>query len=279
MNKTTHRLPGAGGGTLHVTEWSGNGPTCLLLHGFGEGSFVWDRFALLIAPFCRLFAADLRGHGYSDWDTARNYRITDYESDIFRIIDHLALPCPTLVGHSLGGKIAIRVAARRAEEIRGLIVVDYGPGVSELALSRIRADFERQLRVYSSPTDYAMLLRDQRPMMADSTIEQIASTALRKRASGGFELRCDPALANYPSGGSNNSEMWSTLGQIICPTLVLRGAASSVLRHDVAQRMENALPMGRFVTVPRAGHSVMLDNATDFGNIALNFLRSLWVMQ
>lgn len=279
MNTTKHRLRNAGGRTLNVTEWSGNGPACLMLHGFGEGAFVWDRFVPLAAPFCRLFAADLRGHGYSDWDIERNYRITDYESDILLIIERLALRRLTLIGHSLGGKIAIRIAARKAGDIRGLIVVDYGPDVSELAVSRIRADFARQLRVYTSPTDYATLLRDQRPMMADSTIEEIASIALRERANGGYELKCDPALLNYPSGGSERSDMWFALGQITCPTLVLRGVASSVLRHDVAQRMANVLPMGRFITVPRAGHSVMLDNAADFGNIALDFLKSVWLVQ
>jgi pimeloyl-ACP methyl ester carboxylesterase len=56
-------------------------------------------------------------------------------------------------------------------------------------------------------------------------------------------------------------ELWDALARVPCPALVLRGAASDVVSADVADRMaEEALAQGRLVVIPRAGHSVMVDN-------------------
>jgi pimeloyl-ACP methyl ester carboxylesterase len=57
------------------------------------------------------------------------------------------------------------------------------------------------------------------------------------------------------------SELWDALARVPCPTLVVRGAASDVVSADVADRMaEEVLAQGRLVVIPRAGHSVMVDN-------------------
>ena len=68
------------------------------------------------------------------------------------------------------------------------------------------------------------------------------------------------------------SELWSTLERTPCPTLLIRGAASDVLDPDTAERMvEEVLPHGRLELIPRAGHSVMLDNPKAFQEALLRF--------
>ena len=68
------------------------------------------------------------------------------------------------------------------------------------------------------------------------------------------------------------SALWSALERTPCPALLIRGAASDVLDPDTAERMvEEVLPNGRLELIPRAGHSVMLDNPKAFQQALLRF--------
>jgi pimeloyl-ACP methyl ester carboxylesterase len=111
---------------LHVID-HGTGPAVVFLHGMGSSSATWTACMNLLAPTHRVVALDLLGHGASPApeDPAlytRDAALTD--------IDELlaTLPPAVLVGHSLGGYLAMAHAATRPNVARGIIVLNTGPG-------------------------------------------------------------------------------------------------------------------------------------------------------
>ncbi|MBN9218438.1 MAG: alpha/beta hydrolase [Mesorhizobium sp.] len=109
-----------GGLEIAYVEIAGAEPALLLVHGFTDTS----RSFSLLAPHLtgrRLIMPDLRGHGAS-YDGGR-YAVADFADDIAGLIHRLRLDRPILVGHSLGGMVAISLAARRPDLIGGLVVL------------------------------------------------------------------------------------------------------------------------------------------------------------
>jgi pimeloyl-ACP methyl ester carboxylesterase len=109
--------------TLNYAEGPPAGPPLVLLHG---GSGYWQHFTPIIPHLAKrthLFALDLRGHGQSGWVPGR-YRLRDYADDIGRFLEQRLTQPAILFGHSLGGIVALLVAAQQPARVRAVIVGD-----------------------------------------------------------------------------------------------------------------------------------------------------------
>jgi pimeloyl-ACP methyl ester carboxylesterase len=108
---------------LNYAEGPDVGPPLVLVHG---GASSWQTFLSLIPVLAvrwHLYALDLRGHGGSAW-TPQRYRLDDYVADLLAFLTH-QVPCPAvLLGHSLGGMIALLAAARVPRAARAVILGD-----------------------------------------------------------------------------------------------------------------------------------------------------------
>jgi 3-oxoadipate enol-lactonase len=258
---------------LHVREWEGrSGPTCILLHGFGDSSCVWDEFSSSFTAATRIVAIDLRGHGESDWDPEARYDAGIHVTDVLGVMDALGIDRFVIAGHSLGGEIALRLTASCRERVIGLIMVDFGPDLNPEGVERVRADFAAGLRIYRSIAEYASWLEERRPLVPPHVLHRLASDALRLHPDG-YVPKSDPGLRKSEDAPVNqaSAELWRMLRQVICPTLIVRGKGSAVLSQSVAERMVSALRNGALQTVKKAGHAVMLDNAEDFANAVETF--------
>lgn len=101
----------------------GDGPGVLLIHGWSLSGEVWDRQIRVLAESGhRVVAMDLRGHGNSDAPRA-GYHIDSLCDDAIEVIDQRALDRVALVGWSLGGLVAMRLACRRPDLARSLVLV------------------------------------------------------------------------------------------------------------------------------------------------------------
>ncbi len=107
MEPRSRHMTGAHGIAIHVLEWSQQGVPLLLVHGFGNEAHIWDEFAPQVAPYYRVLALDLRGHGDSGKDPERRYDYQDHVADLEAVIDGLGVDRVVLVGHSLGGRICV----------------------------------------------------------------------------------------------------------------------------------------------------------------------------
>ena len=277
VEPTSIRVPGSDGLSLHALEWSRDGVAMLFLHGFGNDAHVWDDIAPAVAPYYRTLAADLRGHGDSDRDAGARYDYDAHVADLEAASEALGIRRLVLIGHSLGGRIAMLFAGRHPERLAGLAIVDSGPELDARGTLRIQLDIERGEQgveggpSFASEAAYRELLARNYPAASPEVLGRMVRHGLRARPDGRFEPKLDPAWfrlrreAGEAEARAREArlvgEMWDALRGVQCPTLVIRGAASDVLSAEVADRMvDEVLKHGRLAVVPRAGHSVMIDN-------------------
>jgi pimeloyl-ACP methyl ester carboxylesterase len=257
---------------LQLYRWGRGGPACIFLHGFGEGSYVWDDFAPAIAPHYQSVAIDLRGHGDSDWDVARPHDFDAYVRDVLCLIDELGLTHVAIIGHSLGGSVATHVAASRSSEVFALVLVESGPGLRQEGVARMRADFQQARRNYAAVEDYVDWLEKRRALVPREKIREFARRSLRLRPDGAFELKCDPRIMDQPDRDDADTALWNAIAQVRCPVLVMRGIASSVFTRDIATKVTKAFARGRLHTIDRAGHGLIAENPEAFASAVREFL-------
>ncbi len=103
----------------------GDGAPLLILHGLFGSSTNWRSIARRLAPQHRVYSVDLRNHGASPWADTMDY--IAMAGDIARLIERQGLQRPSLIGHSMGGKVAMALALLRPQSIDRLIVADIAP--------------------------------------------------------------------------------------------------------------------------------------------------------
>ncbi len=284
MEPRSWRVPAADGIELQVLSWSDTGVPLILLHGFGNDAHIWDDFAPAVAPYYRTLAFDLRGHGDSSRDPALRYDHESMASDVIAVTEKLNLNRFVLVGHSMGGRVAMRVAGRLPERLAGLVIVDVGPELDARGVSRIRGEaVSDKPASFASTSEYEGLLSRAYPLARPEVLARMARFGLRRGADGRLEPKTDPAFFRALEDESSENAtrraaeetvaLWEALARTPCPALVVRGAASDVLSPEVAERMaEETLPRGSLVVVSRAGHSVMVDNPEGFREAVTRFV-------
>jgi esterase len=106
-------------------ETVGSGPPLLVLHGlFGSGG-NWRSVARHLAATHTVHSADLRNHGASPWADTMGY--AEMADDLLQLMDRLDLRAPAVIGHSMGGKVAMALALRQPQRVGQLVVVDIAP--------------------------------------------------------------------------------------------------------------------------------------------------------
>ena len=262
------RAVDANGITLAVTEYegpAGDGPPLVLIHGIGSRSVSWWPVIDALAARFRLYALDLRGHGASEKPDL-GYLLPDYGADLAGVLDALGLDRPLILGHSLGGLVALNWA------------VDHPTGAAAIALEdtalrsqpEILQAFDGWLALNAMTVEEAAAYfqREHPEWPAEDCrrrAESITSTAR-----GVFEeLRAD-AAENIAAG----RDRLGPLAAIRSPVLLVHGdpeAGSMVVPADAA-RLAATLPNARLARVPGAGHGIHRDNTDAFLAAVVPFL-------
>ena len=262
--------------TLFSTELGGDGPTVVFLHGlFGQGK-NWTTIAKALSPAARALLVDLPNHGRSGWTAELSY-----PQMAAAVADHLdqrsaaaAEPGPyAVVGHSMGGKVAMALALLRPDLVQRLCVVDVSPVRTPLLSS-----FDRYVRGMRA-VDLAQLsdrgqadrvLADDVP---DPTIRGFLLQNLRRAAGGPVPWRWQ---MNLDLLGRHLAELgaWPDLGAAPYPgpVLWLAGARSAYVRPEFIPAMRALFPRVQLVRVKDAGHWVHSDQPGVFVAALRQFL-------
>ncbi len=236
-----------------MIHWGDAGnPPVILVHGGGANAHWWDHLAPDLATSFHLVALDFRGHGESDYP--KHIPPGAFQEDLRALLDHLGVPDAVLVGHSMGGEVALRVAAESRPGPRGLVVLDPARGRSD----RVRRAMRRALTIrhsYKSREEAIERFRFvPQAVHADPALaREIASHSVHEEKDGRWSFKADPRWIDaLPTDPVDES-------RIQCPTLFLRGQESPICSEDGARELVGALRHGRLANVPRAGHHVHLD--------------------
>lgn len=235
---------------LHVRDSQPNAPagtpTLLMLHGFASSLHTWQAWAEALSPHWRVLRIDLPGAGLTGADATGDYSDTRALQLITALLDERGVAQATVIGHSMGGRLAWRLAAEHPQRVHKLVLIapiglEPGPlpevpaGAQLLRHVLPRAVLQQGLEsAYGDPTRLAadtvtryhdMLLA---PQVRDAMLQRVRQPAPQ-----------DAALL---------------LPRITAPTLLLWGELDRLLPPARAQDFQRLLPQARVVELPGLGH-------------------------
>jgi pimeloyl-ACP methyl ester carboxylesterase len=255
---------------LHTTSYGETGSRIVFCHGlFGQGK-NWTRIAKELSAAHRVTLVDMPDHGRSAW-TDR----FDYVAAADRVAGLLAADDPVaLVGHSMGGKIAMLLALRHPEVVARLAVVDVSPVPYPHA-----EEFARYIAAMQA-IDLAALERrgDADAALVDAVPNPVVRSFLLQNLrhhDGEWQwqpnldlLARDPdAITAWPADRLDGAAPYDG------PVLWVAGADSPYVREDYQPAMERWFPRVRRVTVKGAGHWVHSEQPEVFTEVLRRFLR------
>ncbi len=267
MTPVTERFAAAPGGepTLHALHFGTPGnPALVLLHGGGANAHWWDHVAPALAERFHVVALDFRGHGDSDWPDALEPGA--FERDLEALLAHLGRSDVHLVGHSMGGHVALAHAARHPET-RAVCAIDPARGATRRDRRRARLALAAR-RSYRSREEAIERFRflPPAPQAPESLRRAIALHSVRAEPDGRFSFKFDPRWFGLPRGRG------LALEEVACPVLVLRGEQSPLLTESGLAELLERLPDGRGLSIPGAGHNVHLERPAEVLRALSTFL-------
>lgn len=272
MNKYIEYVIGYAGNRVYTSRCGEGVVDLLFIHGLGDNCAVWDCVLPLMPQLTESVCVDLRGHGHSDWVEPPSYKVIDYVRDLEVLFARASNPI-VLIGHSLGGEIALHLAVLHPKRVVGLVLVDYGPGIHGALGRAVKEQIALGTKQYGSLDDYLKWMLTHRPLASSIALEPVVRHGVKEVAPGAFIPRSDPSLAKLDRVGKSQSEIWSLLSQVTTKTLIIRGIASAALPNDVAESMALKLENGRHVTIARSGHAVHTDAPESVGRAIAGFVQ------
>jgi pimeloyl-ACP methyl ester carboxylesterase len=254
---------------VSFTDWGRGGRgTVVCVHGLTRQGRDFDYLAAALAnQGYRVICPDLVGRGLSDrLSEPTDYDLPQYVLDMTTLIAHLRASEVTFVGSSLGGLIGIVLAGMPASPIRRLVVNDVGPYMPADAVLRICRYVMSGPRHFATEDEVDAYFRDVLAPFGQLTAAQwrhLAVHSIKPARGGGYRLRYDPMIARgFKLPSTHSSRLWAFWDNIRCPTLLLRGAESDLLRRATAAEMAARHANMRLIEVPGCGHlPPLLDGA------------------
>lgn len=257
--------------TINYATGAASGPPLVLLHG---GSARWQSFDSILpqlAAHWQIYAPDLRGHGRSGWTRGR-YRLQDYTDDLIAWLEQRVLEPAHIFGHSLGGIVALMVAAQAPAAVRSVVVGD-APLSSRSWQAVLEADRERLIAMRELAGGAVPLDRIEATLKNTPLVQPGSSTPITLREALGENspyfpwmalnlLQHDPAMLSMLldefAAVTAGYEPEAILPQIRCPVLLLQAdpQRGGLLFDDEVQRALPLLKAPQHVRLRGIGHGL-----------------------
>ena len=260
MSEPAERFADLRAGGFRYLEWPGASerPTAVLLHGLTGIADVWrPTVDLLPAGHSPVYAPDLRGHGQSPKPGGRGaYTALRMARDIVEFCPAVGVDRPHLVGHSMGARVAIVLAARYPARVRSVTVVDIGPEAWAANLDATARSLGQMPRSFPSRTDaLEFAFRGRTPLTAD---EEMFFRRLVREPNGSYRWLGSPEAMISAVTSQRRRNYWREWESIAIPALFVRGGASREVRPGVADEMRRRNPRVAYAEFEEVGHNVPL---------------------
>jgi len=244
----------------------GSGPPVVLLHGLFGSNENLGVIARALAGGFTTYSLDLRNHGRSPHANSMDY--PSLADDVCETMDRHGLGSAVVLGHSLGGKIAMELALSRAGRVDRLAVVDIAP-----VTYGQRHDDELHAMQRLDPTSVTS-----RKQADDALRQAIPNAAIRQfllknlaRTDHGFAWRIplDSIARQY----SNLAAAPESPGPYCGPTLFIRGGDSDYVTEDLRPEILERFPCASIETIAHSAHWVHVDKPAEFIGVVRRFLQ------
>ncbi|XP_041347617.1 protein ABHD11-like [Gigantopelta aegis] len=251
-------------------------PPLLVIHGLFGAKQNWHTLSKILAKKTgkKVITVDARNHGNSEHSDRMDYELM--KEDILRLMDELWLDSAVLIGHSMGGKIAMTTALSTPDRVEALVVVDVSPTISPAGTQLL--EFAKRMK--QCKLEQGKPLSANRHIVEEDLSLVVESKMVRKflitnlvERNGRIQwrLNLDAIISNY-----NN-----ILGfpQLLTPfekeTLFIGGSLSHHISEETKPQIQRLFPRARIEHVLAAGHWVHTENPTEFLRILLKFLEEI----
>jgi pimeloyl-ACP methyl ester carboxylesterase len=251
-------------------EGAETGPPVVCMHGLTRNHQDFDELApRLSAIGRRVIIPTVRGRGASDYDPEPlRYQPMTYSGDILALLAYLKIDKAVAVGTSMGGLMAMIMAALKPGIWAGVVLNDVGPELDPRGIARIAgyvgkngpfADWAEAEAACKAIGEVAF------PDAPGNFWGGFARRTCRQEPDGSVRLDYDPAIAQafVQADGAAPPDLWALYAALgAAPLLIVRGALSDLLAPETVARMKERHPGATSVDVPRVGHAPFLTEKT-----------------
>jgi pimeloyl-ACP methyl ester carboxylesterase len=270
---------------LHYLDWgSADKAALLLIHGGRDHARNWDWVAQELRRDYHIIAPDLRGHGDSQWAIGGSYAMVDYVLDVAQLLNALRIFPITIIGHSLGGAIALQYSGVYPDRVRKLVAIEgLGPPPGMIRerpahermtewIMEMQALAQRHPHRYKSLDEAVARMRDANPHLSPDQARHLTVHACYRDEDGTYLWKFDNyvrAASPYLFNLQDASEIWR---HITCPVLLVRGTESWASDPEEDGRA-TAFRNYKVVNIEKAGHWVHHDQLDVFLQAVRDFLK------
>ena len=253
---------------LSYIESGASGPTIVLLHGWSAFKELWWSTLLALAPYVHSYAPDMPGHGDSPLLGSASMR---------RIAERIERFCATrghdrivLVGHSMGGNIALELTLARPDLVERLVLVDAAVQTAEMPLyTRSYLDQTFGWPVLRSSMVAARQLSLVGRFVPHAHQGGVVLPALRRVT---YMARHDADALRALLDSLFENPIGPRLADVHVPTLVISGEFDPLVPPPLSRRVAAAIPGAQYAVIRRAAHNPMDERPREFNAVLLDFL-------
>jgi len=244
---------------------SGQGQPLVLLHGIFGSSDNWFTQAKLFSEHFRTYSLDMRNHGHSPHDDVFDY--PSMAADVLEFIETHRITDPVVIGHSMGGKVAMNLAVAHPDKLQRLIVVDIAPKPYNMShyviLDGLKAIPIEKITSRNEADDALANFVD------EPDVRQFLLKNLQRKPEGGFKWKLNLQVID-----SNIEKVGLDLqfeGRFEKPTLFVRGSRSHYVKDDDLDRIHEVFPAAELETMD-TGHWVPAEKPREFVELVERWL-------
>ncbi len=258
-------------GPISALQWGGSDPRVVFLHGGGQNAHTWDTVILGLGR--PALAIDLPGHGHSAWREDGDYGPKLNAATVEPVVRELAPNADLVVGMSLGGLTAMRLAVNAPDLVPRLVMVDVTPSAPERHEQLTKAQMgavalvqgDRSFPSFDAMVDVTVAAS---PHRSRESLRRGVFHNSKQLDDGTWTWRYDTFRK-----GEGFEGLWDDARELRTPTTLVRGGKSFFVNDDDAEEFARIAPgFQRVIVVPDAGHSVQGDQPMALVEILLEAL-------
>jgi pimeloyl-ACP methyl ester carboxylesterase len=273
---------------IHYLEWGEpSGEPLILVHGFLDQAASWEAFVgflqTKLGGALWIVAPDCRGHGDSGWVGAGGYyHFPDYVLDLDCLVSALGAERFKLIGHSMGGSIALLYAGTFPQKVRQLVSIEgFGavgmnfsdaPVRMEKWIAELHDRGRNHFREYESVEAGARQLQQTNPRLNSQRALDLAYSGMKQNTKGKWVWKFDPLHRTTSPQPSYSAQTIEFLRRIECPVLVVEGRHSRHAQRPDKQQRWAVVRNKHFAAIDNAGHMVHHDNPEELALVVAEFL-------
>ncbi|WP_273853216.1 2-succinyl-6-hydroxy-2,4-cyclohexadiene-1-carboxylate synthase [Guptibacillus spartinae] len=261
------------GQPFHV-EIEGEGEPLLLLHGFTGSSVNWSSMMKELAPYYKVIALDLIGHGESGKpDDITHYTMEAMGNYLKQLLQELHIDQAHVLGYSMGGRFALSFTVQHPDCVKSLILESSSPGLATKEERKERRQKDERLasRIINDGLSSFIDFWENVPLFSSQKKLPIhAQEEIRKQRLSNTERGLANSLIGMGTGVQPS--YWEVLENITIPVLLLVGEYDQKF-ISIAERMEKLFPQADFVQINDAGHTIHVEQPEIFVKMVVAFLK------